>query len=492
MIDGTADILAAAEALGNGPAAIAAVLFATTFLLEDAAALAAAFLIAEGVLSAPVGYLAVAVGIYAGDLWLYSMGYGARRWRWLRGRIGEERLETARQHLDRRLLPAVLIARALPTVRLPTYLGLGYTGVSFRRFALIAAPAVFVWTFVLFGAAEIIDRITSTLPQAWRWTIFAGVITAVAVLPFALRRRNRPQGVASRGQPISLLGPVRVILSTLLPWMQGQSGRPGPGRRVRQAARALPRHSVEAPGHRLSVLRAGDPGGVPVLLVHGTPGSAEGWANWLIEPPPGFHLIAVDRPGFGQSSPPAPLPTLEDQAAALLPLLRRLGRDGWGQGAPILLGHSLGGPLAALLALEHTGPLAGLVIAGGALDPALEQLHWLQRPAARPPLSWLLPRALDSANRELIALEAGLRRLAPRLGEIAAPVVIVHGDADDLVPFENVDFMRRALTGAARVDVHALPGRDHFLPWGEKAALIDALRVLASSHQPHAAPVETL
>jgi uncharacterized membrane protein HdeD (DUF308 family) len=46
---------------------------------------------------------------------------------------------------------------------------------------------VFVWTFVLFGAAEIIDRITSTLPQAWRWTIFAGVITAVAVLPFALR-----------------------------------------------------------------------------------------------------------------------------------------------------------------------------------------------------------------------------------------------------------------------------------------------------------------
>lgn len=463
------DILAYAATLGNDPWVIAALLFATTFLVEDAAALAAAFLIAEGILPMPIGYGAVAFGIYAGDLWLYSMGYGARRIGWLRRKIGEERLERARCFLDRRLPVAVITARILPMLRLPTYLGLGYTGASFGRFALIAAPAVAAWTWILFGAADLLAQIIDGLMGPARWIAFAAIIAAVALLPLLWRRL--PGG----GRGVALAGPLRVIAATLLPAGQGRFGGPGPSRTARRAARRLPAQRFAHAGGTLSLLRSGDPDGVPVLLIHGTPGSALGWSNWLADPPKGFHLIAVDRPGFGSSLPAKPLPELEDQASALSPLLARLGQDGWGKGPPIILGHSLGGPIAALLAARHPDQISGLVIAGGALDPDLERLHWLQRPAAHPALRWLLPRALDSANQELIVLEAGLRRLEPQLSSISAPTMIVHGDADDLVPFDNVDFLRSRLVNVTQLGIIALAGRDHFLPWKDRPALEHAL-----------------
>ena len=469
------DILAYAATLGNDPWVIAALVFATTFLVEDAAALAAAFLIAEGLLPMPIGYGAVALGIYAGDLWLYSMGYGARRLSWLRQRIGAERLERARAFLDKRLFVAVLMARILPTVRLPTYLGLGYTAVSFKRFALIAAPAVAAWTWVLFGAADLLAQIIDGLMGPARWIAFAAIIATVALLPVLWRR------LPSGGTGVALAGPLRVIAATLLPAGQGRFGGPGPSRTARRNARGLPAERFAHAGGTLNLLRSGDPDGAPVLLIHGTPGSALGWSNWLADPPKGFHLVAVDRPGFGRSLPAQPLPELEDQAAALSPLLARLGRDGWGKGPPIILGHSLGGPIAALLAARNPGWSAGLVIAGGALDPDLERLHWLQRPFAHPALRWMLPRALDSANRELIALEAGLRRLEPRLSSIATPTVIVHGDADDLVPFANVDFLRSRLVNVTQLSIITLAGRDHFLPWKDRPALEHALRRLLDS-----------
>lgn len=476
-MDLAAQILGYAAALGNDPWLIAMLLFATTFLVEDAAALAAAFLIAEGLLPPALGYGAVASGIYAGDLWLYSMGYGARRFRWLRERIGAQRLEQARAFLDRRLLLTIIIARILPTVRLPTYLGLGYTAVSFRRFALIALPAVAAWTWVLFGAAGLVAELIDGLMGPWRWAAFAAIVAGVALLPLAWRQMKaglRP----ARGSP-PFLGSLRVVAASLFPVGQGRFGGPGPDATARRHARSIKGEMLEHTTGALHILRAGDPTGIPVLLIHGTPGNAQGWANWLAAPPPGFHLVAMDRPGFGHSQPPAPLPELEDQAEALRPLLERMGQPGWGRGRPILLGHSLGGPIAALLAARHPDRIRGLVIAGGALDPALEKLHWVQKPAAHPAIRWAIPRALDSANRELIALKDGLERLEARLVGLRTPTVIVHGDKDDLVPFANVDFMRDKLKNVTQLSIMALPGQDHFLPWKNRPVLEQALQRLS-------------
>jgi len=233
-------------------------------------------------------------------------------------------------------------------------------------------------------------------------------------------------------------------------------------------------------GHSLSYLVGGDPRGITVVFVHGTPGSARTWLSLLASAPPGLRLIAVDRPGFGETRPDCAITSLVGQAAALRPLLGA-------PGAPpvILVGHSLGGPIVAQAAIDNPDRVAGIVIAAGSLDPAQEKTHPMQYVGAAAPLRWALPRDIRNANSELMALKAELERLAVRLAELRPAVEIVHGVEDRLVPWANVPFMQSRITGSARVNVVRLEGVDHFLPWNSAPALWDAIgRIAATVRRP--------
>ena len=209
----------------------------------------------------------------------------------------------------------------------------------------------------------------------------------------------------------------------------------------------------------LSALVAGAPGGPRVILVHGTPGSAGGWGDYLLDAPAGLELVAPDRPGFGRSEPGHAVTSLAAQARALAALLPHDGRPA------VLVGHSLGGAIAARLAAEQPQRVAALVLLAASLDPALETIHPLQPLGAWPPLRALLPRAIRNANAELMALRPELVELAVLLPRIRVPVRIVHGMDDDLVPVANVPYLQQHLSGARCVDTVLLPGANHFLPW---------------------------
>jgi len=224
-------------------------------------------------------------------------------------------------------------------------------------------------------------------------------------------------------------------------------------------------------GVEITYYRAGDLDEPRVIFVHGTPGSAGSWARYLRKPVEGFEAVALDRPGFGRSGPGRALPALDDQTAAIEPLLEP--RDGrW----PILVGHSLGGPIVANVAAAHPDRVRALVIVAGALDPSLERVHAAQHVGDSFPLCLLLPRALRHANRELIPLEGELRRLERRLAAVRCPVVILHGTEDSLVPYENVDFMEHAFENATAVEIVRLEGWRHFLPWTVESVVRDAIR----------------
>lgn len=220
----------------------------------------------------------------------------------------------------------------------------------------------------------------------------------------------------------------------------------------------------------VSYLRAGNATGPLVILVHGTPGSATAWTDYLLAPPPGMDVIALDRPGFGRSGPEQAVPSLADQAAAVLALMPADGRP------VVLLGHSLGGPIVARLAADHPDRVAALVLLSASLDPALEETLTVQRLGAWAPVRSMLPRTLRNANAELMALKPELESLARVLPLIRAKVVIVHGTADDLVPVANVPFMQARLSGARCVQTVLLQGGNHFLPWNAEAAVRDAIR----------------
>ncbi|MFT3956481.1 MAG: alpha/beta hydrolase [Piscinibacter sp.] len=232
------------------------------------------------------------------------------------------------------------------------------------------------------------------------------------------------------------------------------------------------RGSVAVPdslGRTLGTLVAGDPRGPRVLLVHGTPGSAEGWADYLLDPPPGVEIVALDRPGFGRSGPEGALVQLADQAAAVAALLPDDGRPA------VLVGHSLGGPIVARVAAEHPDRVAAVVLLAASLDPALERIHPLQWLGAWAPVRSLLPRAIRNSNAELMALRPQLVELEALLPRVLAPVLIVHGSADDLVPVANVPYLQARLRGARCVQTRLLPGRNHFLPWNAEAEVRAAI-----------------
>ena len=95
--------------------------------------------------------------------------------------------------------------------------------------------------------------------------------------------------------------------------------------RVESMRRVL---ALAAPqGQVLSYLAHGDVQGLPVIYVHGTPGSAQGWADYLLQPVAGSRSLAPDRPGFGRSGPDQAVTGLALQAQAVASLLPADGRE---------------------------------------------------------------------------------------------------------------------------------------------------------------------
>jgi pimeloyl-ACP methyl ester carboxylesterase len=224
----------------------------------------------------------------------------------------------------------------------------------------------------------------------------------------------------------------------------------------------------------ISYLRSGRATGPRLILVHGTPGAADGWSDYLLDPPPGFEVVALDRPGFGATLGSQPMPSLSDQAKAVRALFPADGRP------VVLLGHSLGGPIVAQVAIDEPTRVLGVIFLAASLDPALEVIHPLQRVGAWPVVRAMVPRTLRNANAELLALKPELEKLAARLGEVRAKVLIMHGTKDDLVPFANVAFMQARLSHAACVETRVLEGRNHFLPWNSQAQVREAIQQMAA------------
>jgi pimeloyl-ACP methyl ester carboxylesterase len=228
--------------------------------------------------------------------------------------------------------------------------------------------------------------------------------------------------------------------------------------------------SVGAPLEaKISYLKSKNAGAVAVIWVHGTPGSAEAWSDYVQEPLASTVSVALDRPGFGQSEPQAAVTSLEQQAAALAALFPPAPQT------VVLVGHSLGGAVVAYAAARYPERVRALVLLASSLDPAQEAIHPMQYVGRVWPLSSMLPRALRNANEELMGFKHQLQLLEPMLPSITAPTIIVHGTKDELVPFANVAYMQSHLTGVRSLETVVLEGQNHFLPWNSEATVRKAV-----------------
>ena len=215
----------------------------------------------------------------------------------------------------------------------------------------------------------------------------------------------------------------------------------------------------------------GSPQAQPVLFVHGSPGESSNWAHFLINKDLSqkYYMLSVDRPGYGGSGGGRTEPSLINQADDILSAIRFIDRP------VILVGHSLGVPVVAQMARLQPQKVKGLVLVAGAVDPSLEKIKWFQYPAKWKIFSWLVPDPLRVCNEEIFPLEKELERLSLEWPLIEIPTVIIHGRKDNLVPIENVDFLKKKMQPKWVRNIVLVDDLNHFVPWKRPDLIINAI-----------------
>ena len=155
-----------------------------------------------------------------------------------------------------------------------------------------------------------------------------------------------------------------VVLLAALLWRDPYALIRGEFARQRIAA-GLARTSVEAAGHRWAyAYRDADRADAPtIVMVHGFTGSKENWYPLAKALGGQYRLLIPDLPGWGESErKPDAVYGFSQQAANVDAFIRALS-----PGKPvILLGHSMGGGIAAMAAARYPADIAGV----GLLDAA--------------------------------------------------------------------------------------------------------------------------
>ena len=223
---------------------------------------------------------------------------------------------------------------------------------------------------------------------------------------------------------------------------------------------------------KIHFVKYGNPKAQPVMFVHGSPGSWEGWVRFLNDPElyQNFYLIAVDRPGFGGSGLGISEPSIEKQAEALFAVIEQEQLK-----KPILIGHSLGGAVIARMAMNHPKEISGLIFVAASVSPELEETKWFQYPASWYGLKQLIPTELRVCNEEILALKESLIQMLPLWSDIKAKTIIIHGQKDDLVPIANKDFLVNHLNSELVLQVVVDNDLNHFVPWKKPFLIKQAL-----------------
>lgn len=209
-----------------------------------------------------------------------------------------------------------------------------------------------------------------------------------------------------------------------------------------------------------------------LFFIHGSPGSWNAFAQYMKDSLllRKFRMVSVDRPGFGYSNYGEPQ-HLDVQSAWISLLFETLNN----QKPVFLAGHSLGGPLVIKLGADNPQLFSGLVVISGSIDPKEEKPEIWRPWLYKTPLNYFVPGAMRPSNEELWYLKQDLIQLEKDFSRITCPVYFIHGDKDTWVPPENVQYGKKLLVHASRVEVTLLQGANHFIPWTKFTEIRSAL-----------------
>ncbi|MFN6089554.1 MAG: alpha/beta fold hydrolase [Cyclobacteriaceae bacterium] len=238
-------------------------------------------------------------------------------------------------------------------------------------------------------------------------------------------------------------------------------------------------HQYEFDHQKINYLKVGDEALPLVVFVHGSPGSLSAFIDFMADTVllSKAQLITVDRPGFGESNFGYGEKSVARQSSFLKPLIEKnkLNRR------VILVGHSMGGPVIARMAMDYPELIDGLVIVAGSIDPDLEPNEtWFRAPLATPFLRWILPRSFRASNQEIYHLKPELQEMLPLWKKIKASTIVIQGKKDVLVDPANADFAKKMIINAP-VELVMIDDMNHFVPWSNPELIRSAILKLIHS-----------
>jgi pimeloyl-ACP methyl ester carboxylesterase len=243
------------------------------------------------------------------------------------------------------------------------------------------------------------------------------------------------------------------------------------------AAQTAPQEkSVAVFGAKIRYLEAGDAAKPTVILLHGLGGSAENWqsnplASNIAALAANYHVLAPDQIGFGKSDKPL----LKYRVGTYVDFLDKFMSELKIEKAS-LVGNSMGGWVAGLMAIKYPNRVEKIVLADAAgIIPAnlntdeIYQLNNSTRDEIRANLKRIFANPLFQNNEALVdqfmtariaandgytinSLIESIKRkedfLNDRLAEIKKPTLIVWGKQDGLLPVSDAAVFNKGIAGS--------------------------------------------
>jgi 3-oxoadipate enol-lactonase len=234
--------------------------------------------------------------------------------------------------------------------------------------------------------------------------------------------------------------------------------------------------------------------GEPVALIMGFSGSGRGWGEPFLKLMESrFKIFMIDNRGTGESDKPDTEFTLAQMASDIASVLDHAQTP-----RAHIFGISMGGMIAQEFALAYPARTRGLVLgctncgASHSISAAPEVLANLMPVPGMDPAEQALRAFSVACGRAFLNSEAGQATLKQaiaemgnypvtpmhtfmrqgqaiggfdsfaRLGQIKSPTLIIHGDDDSIVPYQNAEVLHGAITGSK---VHILNLAGHMFFW---------------------------
>lgn len=235
-------------------------------------------------------------------------------------------------------------------------------------------------------------------------------------------------------------------------------------------------------------------GDLPLVFLHYWGGSHRTWRHVTDALSPTHRTIALDQRGWGQSDAPPSGYTLDELAADAEGVIEALGLTRY-----VLVGHSMGGKVAQLIASRRPPGLAGLVLVAPSppdatvLPAEVQQMmtaaydsaeavgqtidHVLAGKALRPDdRAQVIEDSLLGSPQAKFAWPRDIMRedISDKVAAIDVPVLVIAGELDQVDSVEALT--SRLLPYVPQADMRVLRGTGHLSPLEsprEMAALID-------------------